>query len=252
MARREIEEFKQKLHPNAKLRAWYASHTFGGTTKVRSLKILGFSKVNFYYIAGALGALALIAAVTGGLGVRNSLQKAKVQGAAQGIPGQPAVQSTTQRRTRTLVSNGQTIVTTETSAFLTTFIRGAGTTQIRTKNEQGEDVTLPASLSIFTNSDGNIATSTFVGTGIFVTNDQGIGEQTFIYGEPQVITSNGQEITTTRYAGLSIGTDENGQTVTSYDAPEPTPGATATGDGGGPDITDAPGGTATGWVAHIS
>jgi len=251
MVRREIREFKQKLHPNAKLRAWYASHTFGGTTKVRSLKILGFSKVNFYYIAGAVGALALMAAVAGGIGVRNSLRTATVQGAVQGVPGQPAVQSTTQLRTRTLVSNGQTVVTTETSAFLTTFIRGAGMTQIKTKNEQGEDVTLPATLSVFTNSDGDIATSTFIGTAIFVTDDQGIGENTVIYGEPLVVTSNGQAFTTTQYDGLSIGTDETGQTVTSYDSPEPTPGATATGDGG-PGATNAPGGTTAGYAVHFS
>jgi len=73
--------------------------------------------------------------------------------------------------------------------------------------------------------------STFVGTAIFVTNDQGVGEQAFICGVPKVITSNGQEVTTTQYDGLSGGTDENGQTVTSYDAPEPMPGAAATGDG---------------------
>jgi hypothetical protein len=221
---RRISEFKQKLHPNAKLRAWYASHTFGGTTKARNLKILGFSKQNFYYIAGAVGVVVVIAAVAVGIGLRNSFRNAIQRGAQQGLPGQNLVRSSTQTRTRTYYSNGETFLTTETTAFLTTEQRGGGTTQIETTDEQGKKTTLNVSLSLYTDANG-------------------YSEQTFIYGTPRVTTSNGKAITTTEFNGLSIGTDESGNTVTSYDQPDPTPGATITGEDGpsatgGPETTD--------------
>jgi hypothetical protein len=240
---RRISEFKQKLHPNAKLRAWYASHTFGGTTKARNLKILGFNKQNFYYIAGAVGVVVVIAAVAVGFGLRNSFRNAIQRGAQQGLPGQNLVRSSTQTRTRTYYSNGETFLTTETTAFLTTEQRGGGTTQIETTDEQGKKTKLNVSLSLYTDANGEIATSTYVGTTIFVTNSNGYSEQTFIYGTPRVTTSNGKVITTTEFNGLSIGTDESGKTVTSYDQPDPTPGATITGEDGpsatgGPETTD--------------
>ncbi|KAA8906118.1 hypothetical protein FN846DRAFT_724172 [Sphaerosporella brunnea] len=227
---RRISEFKQKLHPNEKLRAWYASHTFGGTTKARNLKILGFSKTNFYYIAGAIGCLVVIAAAVVGIGLKNSFRKATQKGAQQGLPGQNIVQSSTQTRIRTLYSNGETILSTETTAFLTTIQNGGGTTQVKTTNDQGQETTLQASLSLFTNSKGDIETSTYIGTSFFVTNSKGYSEQTFIYGTPTILTKDGQAITTTMFDGLSVSTDEQGQTVISYSTPTPTPGATLTGE----------------------
>jgi hypothetical protein len=227
---RRLSEFKQKLHPNAKLRAWYASHTFGGTTKAKSLKILGFSKMNFYYIAAGVGALLLIAAVGGGIGVKSSLRSAKVQGAKQGIVGQPVVQSITQERIRTLVSDGQTIVTTETSAYLTTFQRGGGLTEVLTTDENGEKTTVQASLSIITNSEGDIETKTLIGSPVLITHsNEGVSEQTLVFGEPSVVTNDeGEALTTTLFDDVSVTTDENGEVFTSIDVPEP--GATATGD----------------------
>ena len=238
---RRISEFKQKLHPNAKLRAWYASHTFGGTTKAKSLKILGFSKTNFYYIAAAVGAMLIVAAVAAGIGVKTSLKTAKAQGAKEGIDGQPLVQSTTQERIRTLVSDGQTIVTTQTSAFLTTYQRGGGLTQIKTKDENGEVITVPLSLSIVTNTEGDIETKTFFGSPVLVPHtEDGVSQQTLVYGEQSVVTNDAGEVaTSTVFDDVKVTTDESGETFTSIDTAEPEPGATATGDGTA-DPTDAP------------
>ena len=226
---RRISEFKQKLHPNAKLRAWYASHTFGGTTKAKSLKILGFSKQNFYYIAAGVGAAILVIVVVAVIGVKGSVKKAKLQGAEQGYVGQPVVQSTTAIRTRTLVSNGQTILTTETSAYVTTFQRGGGITKITTTNEKGQAVTVPGSLLITMNSDGKVETITYVASEVFLTDSNGVGEKTLVFGDPTVITSNGQAIATTKFDGIAVTTDSGGKTVTNA---VPKPGATASSSAG--------------------
>ncbi|CCX31548.1 Similar to EG45-like domain containing protein; acc. no. Q9ZP41 [Pyronema omphalodes CBS 100304] len=227
---RRLSEFKQKLHPNAKLRAWYQSHTFGGTTKAKSLKILGFSKQNFYYVAAGVAALLIIAAVGGGIGVKTSLRSAKIQGANEGIVGQPAVAKTTQSRVRTLVSNGQTILKTETTAYVTTFTRGAGITQVVTTNEKGEKTTVQASMKLITNSEGSFETQTLIGSLTLVPGQGGVSEQTIVFGEPSVITNDqGQLITTTVFntdnSQPTGGTAKDSTTA----AATATPGASPTG-----------------------
>jgi hypothetical protein len=218
---KRISELKQKFHPNQKLRAWRASHTFGGTTKLKNLKILGFSKTNFYYIAAGIAALALVAAVGAGLGIRSSLRKAKVQGARQGVVGQQVITRRTQTRVRTLLSDGQTILTTETSSFITTFQRGGGVTSIAATNSDGQETMVPASISIMTNSVGELETVTFVASSIVITNSDGVSEETVVFGDPTVISSDGLQIVTTVFDDLTVTTDESGSTVTSIRSPTP-------------------------------
>jgi hypothetical protein len=212
---RRLSEFKQKLHPNPKLRAWYHSHTFGGTTKARSLKILGFSKQNFYYVAAGVGALFILAGVVAAVGVKNSLRKAKTLGAVEGVVGQQVIISGTQTRTRTFVSDGKTVLKTETSAALITSQRGGGVTELETTNSQGEATTVAASLLVITDEGGNLDTRTYIGSPIFVPGLDGVSEQTVVFGDPTIVTgTNGQQIETTVFADLTMTTDDTGQTVT--------------------------------------
>ena len=58
-----------KLNPNEKLRNWSKARTFGGTTKEKSLYIMGLRRKTFYIVACGVSTLVIAITVGGGLGL---------------------------------------------------------------------------------------------------------------------------------------------------------------------------------------
>lgn len=217
-----VREIKEKFHPNQKFRAWKASHTFGGTTKTKSLYILGFRRKNFYYVAAATGAILLIAAIAGGVGFRASMRKAKVIGAQEEAMGQLMETQVTERRTRTISSGGRTFLTTEVTSFETTVQRGGGATLVEATGENGQRITVPGFKTYVPNSDGGMDLKTLLGSTIAVTNADGGTISTVLFGRPTAITDgNGDVSTGTIFPGLTVVTGSDGSVATSLSIASP-------------------------------
>lgn len=211
-----LKEIRDKLRPNSSFRSWQASHTFGGTTKSKSLYIAGFRRKSFYYIAGLAATTVLVGGVTGGVSVRGSLRNAKELGQAEGALGQLVETSMTQTRIRTLTSDGFLILTTVISSFITTAQRGGGVTVIRTTGADGETVTIPGAITFVTNSDNEIQQKTLVGSTYYVTETDGVTVPTTVYGAATTVTeTDGDVVTVTMYSELIILTEADGDLTTS-------------------------------------
>ncbi|KAH0610969.1 uncharacterized protein H6S33_011396 [Morchella sextelata] len=211
-----LKEIRDKLRTNASFRSWRASHTFGGTTKSRSLYIAGFRRKSFYYIAGLAATTVLVGGVTGGVSVRGSLRNAKDLGQAEGGLGQLVETSMTQTRIRTLTSDGLLILTTVISSYITTAQRGGGVTVIRTTGVDGETVTIPGAITFVTNSDNKIQQKTLVGSTYYVTETDGVTVPTTVYGAATTVTeTDGDVVTVTMYSELTILTEADGDLTTS-------------------------------------
>lgn len=211
-----LKEIKDKLRPNQRFRNWQASHTFGGTTKTKSLYIAGFRRKNFYYVAAATGAVILMGGIGGGVSVRKSVNRAENRGQSEAAMGQLIVTDITESRTRTLTSDGIVVVTTEVSSFVTTVQRGAGTTQIQTTGADGKTIAVPGSITFVTNSDGIMVDRTLLGSTLFVTLTDGVTVPTTLYGVPTTFTdTSGNDITTTIFSELTVVTETNGKIFTS-------------------------------------
>jgi hypothetical protein len=223
-----ISELKQKLTPNGKVRAWYNSHTFGGTTKTKSLYIAGLRKKNFYYVALAISFVLVAGAAAGGIGIKTGFKKENLLGQAQGGVGAEESSLVTQTNVRTVVSDGSTYMTTEVSSFVYTHQRGGGTTVIKTTDSQGKQRTVPASLSIVTNS-GKAQTVTLVGSSTQVSDENG-NEPTIIFGAPTKVTSNGKTQTSLVFTDIQTTTASDGKTVTGV---KPKPKTSSSSSNGG-------------------
>lgn len=211
-----VKEIKDKFSLNQSFRSWKASHTFGGTTKAKSLYIAGFRRHNFYYVAAITGAILLIGGIAGGVGVRKSVNGAENRGQVQGAMGQLVATNIIESRTRTLTSNGILVLTTEISSFATTVQRGGGTTLIQTTGAGGERITIPGAITFVTNSDDRIVEKTLVGSTFFVTQPGGITVPTTLYGAPITFTdTNGKDITSTAFSELTVVTEADGDISTS-------------------------------------
>ncbi|KAL7274779.1 hypothetical protein RUND412_002299 [Rhizina undulata] len=211
-----IIEIRQKLHPNEKLRAWAASHTHGGTTKPKSLYILGFRRKNFYIVAGICGAVALVAAIAGGVAVQSSLGKARSSGENAAVGAE--IVMTAQSMTLLVTSGGSVFTTTEVTSFETTLVRGGGTMMVETTNERGERTMEPGSLSIILNADGSRETTTLLGSALVTTDSGGSTFSTVLFGAPITTTNaNGQVATSTIFNGLTVVTGTDGNPTTSLE-----------------------------------
>lgn len=211
-----LKEIKDRLHPNETFRNWRASHTFGGTTKAKSLYIAGFRRKNFYYVAAITGAVLLIGGIVGGVSFRRSIGKAEDRGQNEGAIGQLMVAETTESRIRTLTSDGIVVVTTEISSFSTTVQRGAGTTLVQTTGVDGKTTAIPGSITFVMNSDDMMVAKTLLGSTFFMTQTDGITVPTTLYGAPTTFTdTNGNDVTSTLFSELTVVTEAGGNISTS-------------------------------------